>query len=156
MSSNDVSLIYEPNEARVKGRGDLHLGILFENMRRQGFEFELSPPQVLYKYSESGVQLEPYEVLTLDFEHEYTESIIEFLFVRNGELIEQSKNDDRINMKFSIPTRGLTGFRADFMSITRGSGIAQREFDEYREYSGEITVDDTSALISTSDGDATS
>lgn len=132
------------------------MGILFENMRRAGFEFELSPPEVESRYSETNDLLEPYEILTLEFEDMFTQSVIEFMFIRNGELIDQKNLDERLQMKFSVPTRGLTGFRADFMSITRGSGIAQREFEGYKDHSGDISPDDSSALLATTDGVATS
>ncbi len=126
-----VNSTESPDKFRVSGRGELHLSILIENMRREGFELAISRPEVILKKIE-GRECEPYEILTVDIEEQYQGKIIEKLGERRGELKNIiSDNRGRIRLDYIIPSRGLIGFRSDFLSTTSGTGLIYHSFDHY-------------------------
>ncbi|GGA97808.1 translational GTPase TypA [Macrococcus hajekii] len=132
----DVSLRVEsvgPDSWTVSGRGELHLSILIENMRREGFELQVSKPEVIIKEIE-GKKYEPYERVQIDVPEENTGSVIESLGTRKGEMIDMSTSNGQTRLIFNVPARGLIGYRTEFMSMTRGYGILNHTFDEYRPY----------------------
>ena len=135
-TQKDVSLRVEPNDSEswiVSGRGELHLGILIENMRREGFELQVSKPKVIIK-EEDGVKLEPYEDLQIETPEESVGSIIEQLGTR-GAIMENMMNfDGQVRLQYTIPSRGLIGFMTDFMTLTKGYGIINHTFKEYRPF----------------------
>ncbi len=137
----DVALIVEPggngSGFKVSGRGELHLSILIERMRREGYEFQVSRPQVIMK-QEGNELLEPYERLTVDVEEQYMGTAIEMLGNRKGQMHEMSQNNGMARIVYRIPTRGLLGFRPEFLSATRGMGIMNYVFDGYGPHAGEI------------------
>lgn len=138
----DVALTVEPlQEAtgfRVSGRGELHLSILIEKMRREGYEFQVTRPQVIMK-EQNGEMLEPYEELTIDVDEQYMGSVIEKLGALKGKMLEMTQESGMARLVYKIPTRGLLGFRADFMTVTKGMGIMNYVFAEYGPFAGEIT-----------------
>ena len=128
-----------PDALLVSGRGELHLAILAETLRREEYEFQLSKPQVLYRRDEKGKLLEPIECLVLDLEEAYMGSVMEMLGPRRAELANMSgAGTGRVRLEFTIPSRGLLGFRRDFLSETRGTGIISHVFHEYGLHRGEI------------------
>ncbi|GGE97305.1 MULTISPECIES: translational GTPase TypA [Pseudoalteromonas] len=125
-----------PDSFRVSGRGELHLGILIENMRREGYELAVSRPQVILREVD-GQKEEPYETLTIDCQEEHQGSIMEQIGLRKGELTDMSPDGKgRIRMDFMIPSRGLIGFQTEFMTLTSGSGLLYHTFDHYGPYKG--------------------
>ena len=133
-TQKDVSLKVEPytNESfLVSGRGELHLGILIENMRREGFELEVSKPQVIVK-EENGQKMEPYEELQIDCPEDVVGSIIEQLGLRGANMESMTNFENQVRLIYTIPSRGLIGFSTDFMTLTRGYGIMSHTFKEYR------------------------
>ena len=121
----------DPDKFRVSGRGELHLGILIENMRREGYELAVSRPEVILKQVD-GVTHEPYESVTIDVEEQHQGSVMEQLGTRKGELTNMAPDGKgRIRMDFMIPSRGLIGFQTDFMTMTSGSGLMYHTFDHY-------------------------
>ncbi|WP_270813533.1 MULTISPECIES: translational GTPase TypA [Exiguobacterium] len=135
----DVSLRVEntdsPDQWIVSGRGELHLGILIENMRREGYELQVSKPQVIIREDESGTKVEPFERVIIDVPEEYTGSVMESIGLRKGELANMNTNDNgQTRMEFLVPSRGLIGYRNEFLSATRGYGILNHTFEEYRPY----------------------
>lgn len=155
----DVSLKVEDTDTteafRVMGRGEMHLSILIENMRREGYEFQVSAPKVLYK-EEDGVTLEPLEEVSCDVPQEYMGSVIEKLGARKGELIDMAPRGDRMHVVFHIPTRGLFGYRNEFLTDTRGEGIINSIFHGYTPYKGEIAKRSTGSLVAYENGKTTS
>ncbi|MDV2990435.1 MAG: GTP-binding protein TypA/BipA [Chroococcidiopsis sp. SAG 2025] len=144
-----------PDKFLVSGRGELHLGILIETMRREGYEFQVSQPQVIYR-EVSGQPCEPFEYLVLDVPEEAVGSCIERLGQRRGEMQDmQVGGNGRTQLDFVIPARGLVGFRGEFMRMTRGEGIMNHSFLEYRAISGEIEARRNGVLISFEEGVAT-
>lgn len=144
-----------PDKFLVSGRGELHLGILIENMRREGYEFQVSQPQVIYR-EVSGQPCEPYECLVLDVPEEGVGSCIERLGQRRGEMQDmQVGGNGRTQLEFVIPARGLVGFRGEFMRMTRGDGIMNHSFLDYRPLSGDIEARRNGVLISFEEGVAT-
>jgi len=144
-----------PDKFLVSGRGELHLGILIETMRREGYEFQVSQPQVIYR-EVSGQPCEPYECLVLDVPEEGVGSCIERLGQRKGEMQDmQVGGNGRTQLEFVIPARGLVGFRGEFMRLTRGDGIMNHSFLEYRPISGDIEARRNGVLISFEEGVAT-
>lgn len=126
----------DPDKFRVSGRGELHLGILIENMRREGYEIAVSRPEVIMK-EENGETMEPFETLTIDCEEEHQGSIMEQLGVRKAELTNMSPDGKgRVRMDFVIPSRGLIGFQTEFMTLTSGSGLLYHTFDHYGPFKG--------------------
>ncbi|MEO0968373.1 MAG: translational GTPase TypA [Cyanobacteria bacterium J06639_18] len=144
-----------PDKFKVSGRGELHLGILIETMRREGYEFQVSQPQVIYR-EVSGQPCEPYELLVLDVPEEAVGGCIERLGQRKGEMQDmQMGGNGRSQLEFVIPARGLIGFRGEFMRITRGDGIMNHSFLDYRPIIGEITTRRNGVLIAFEEGVAT-
>jgi GTP-binding protein len=139
----------------VSGRGELHLGILIETMRREGYEFQVSQPQVIYREM-NGQPCEPYEYLVLDVPEEAVGSCIERLGQRKGEMQDmQTGSNGRTQLEFVIPARGLIGFRGDFIRLTRGEGIMNHSFLEYRPFSGELETRYNGVIIAFEEGVAT-
>ncbi|EPE61830.1 GTP-binding protein TypA/BipA [Exiguobacterium sp. S17] len=135
----DVSLRVEntdsPDQWVVSGRGELHLGILIENMRREGYEIQVSKPQVIIRTAEDGTKIEPFERVIIDVPEEYTGSVMESIGLRKGELANMNTNDNgQTRMEFIVPSRGLIGYRNEFLSATRGYGILNHTFEEYRPF----------------------
>lgn len=153
----NVSLKVEDTEStdsfRVSGRGELHLGILIETMRREGYEFQVSKPEVIYKTIDS-VQHEPYENLMVDVPEEYAGSCIDRLSQRKAEMLEMGVSQGRTTLKFSIPARGLIGFRSEFIRMTRGDGIMCHTFDTYKPYAGDIAKQRSGSIIALELGEA--
>jgi GTP-binding protein len=144
-----------PDKFLVSGRGELHLGILIETMRREGYEFQVSQPQVIYR-EVSGQPCEPYECLVLDVPEEGVGSCIERLGQRKGEMQDMLVGSNgRTQLEFIIPARGLVGFRGEFMRLTRGEGIMNHSFLDYRPITGEIEARRNGVLISFEEGVAT-
>jgi GTP-binding protein len=144
-----------PDKFSVAGRGELHLGILIENMRREGYEFQVSQPQVIYR-EVNGQPCEPYELLVLDVPEESVGSCIERLGQRKAEMQDMmTGTNGRSNLEFVVPARGLIGFRGEFMRMTRGDGIMNHSFLEYRPICGDITARRNGVLISFEEGVAT-
>ena len=139
---------------RVSGRGELHLSILIENMRRQGYEFQVTKPHVLYKEVD-GQQHEPMELLVCDVPQEYAGAVIEKLGRRKGTLISM-QGADRTRMEFQIPSRGLFGYRPEFLTDTRGEGVMSAVFDGYEPYKGDIPTRISGSLVAFETGETTS
>jgi len=128
----------DPDKFRVSGRGELHLGILIENMRREGYELAVSRPEVILKEVDGETQ-EPYETLTIDCEEQHQGSIMEQLGLRKAEMTDMSPDGKgRVRIDFVIPSRGLIGFQTEFMTMTSGSGLLYHTFDHYGPYKGGI------------------
>jgi GTP-binding protein len=143
-----------PDRFLVSGRGELHLGILIENMRREGYEFQVSQPQVIYR-EVNGQPYEPYEYLVIDVPDESSGSCIERLGQRRGEMQDMQVGSGRTQLEFVIPARGLIGFRGDFVRMTRGDGIMSHSFYEYRPLSGDIETRRNGAIVAFEKGVAT-
>ncbi len=157
--NTDVSLRVEETEDtdrfKVSGRGELHLSVLIENMRREGFEFQVSKAEVLYKTDENGKKLEPMELAYIDVPEEYSGAIIEKLSMRKGELKEMGHAvGGYTRLVFSIPSRGLIGYRGDFMTDTKGNGILNTMFDGYGPYKGDIAYRSQGSLIAFESGES--
>ena len=138
---------------KVSGRGELHLGILIETMRREGYEFQVSKPEVIFKGEGENLQ-EPFENLLVDVPETYAGSCIDRLSGRKATMIEMQNANGRTNMKFSIPARGLIGFRSEFIRMTRGEGIMYHTFDEYKPYAGEIPKQRSGSILAHEQGEA--
>ncbi|MGJ5674462.1 MAG: translational GTPase TypA [Nostochopsis sp.] len=144
-----------PDKFLVSGRGELHLGILIETMRREGYEFQVSQPQVIYR-EVKGQPCEPYELLVLDVPEDGVGSCIERLGQRRGEMQDmQVGGNGRTQLEFVIPARGLIGFRGEFMRMTRGEGIMNHSFLDYRPLSGDIEARNKGVLIAFEEGVST-
>lgn len=131
-----VEEMNDPDKFRVSGRGELHLGILIENMRREGYELAVSRPEVILK-EENGKLMEPFETLTIDVEEQHQGSMIEQLGMRKGEMTNMTPDGKgRTRVDFIIPSRGLIGFQTDFMTLTSGSGLIYHTFDHYGPHKG--------------------
>ena len=144
-----------PDKFAVAGRGELHLGILIETMRREGYEFQVTQPQVIYREL-NGKQCEPYECLVLDVPEDAVGGCIERLGQRRAEMVDmQMSSSGRSQLEFVVPARGLIGFRGDFMRATRGAGIMNHSFLDYRPSAGEISARRNGVLISFEEGTAT-
>ena len=157
--NTDVSLRVEETDTtesfKVSGRGELHLSVLIENMRREGFEFAVSKAEVLYKKDEDGKVLEPMEIAYVDVPEEFAGSVIEKLSGRKGELRGMSTaNGGYQRLEFSIPSRGLIGYRGEFMTDTKGNGILNTAFDGYGPYKGDIQYRKQGSLIAFESGEA--
>ena len=157
-TQKDVSLKVEPytNESfLVSGRGELHLGILIENMRREGFELEVSKPQVIVKEID-GQKMEPYEELQIDCPEDVVGSIIEQLGLRGANMESMTNFENQVRLIYTIPSRGLIGFSTDFMTLTRGYGIMSHTFKDYRPMSAlNVGERKLGVLVSMENGDAT-
>ena len=157
--NTDVSLPVEDTDDmdsfKVSGRGELHLSVLIENMRREGYEFAVSKAEVLYKEDENGKLLEPMELVYIDVPDEFTGTVIDKLSQRKGELRNMGmSNGAYTRLEFSIPSRGLIGYRGDFLTDTKGNGIMNTAFDGYAPYKGEIQYRKNGSLISFETGEA--
>ena len=157
--NTDVSLRVEETEStdslKVSGRGELHLSVLIENMRREGFEFAVSKAEVLYHEGENGEKLEPMEICYVDTPEEFTGSVIEKLSTRKGELRNMTPiSGNYTRLEFSIPSRGLIGYRGEFLTDTKGNGIINTIFDGYGPFKGEITYRRQGSLIAFEAGEA--
>lgn len=157
--NTDVSLRVEETDSadcfKVSGRGELHLSVLIENMRREGYEFAVSKAEVLYKYDERNRRLEPMELAYIDVPEEYTGVVIQKLTYRKGALQGMSQAAGGYSrLEFSIPSRGLIGYRGDFMTDTKGNGILNTIFDGYAEYKGDIAYRQTGSLIAFEAGES--
>ena len=153
----DVSLRVSETDStdsfNVAGRGEMHLSILIETMRREGYEFQVSPPRVLNKTID-GVLCEPFERVVIDVPEDCVGSVIEKMGVRKGELAEMTPMGSRTRLIFTIPSRGVFGYRNEFLSDTRGEGIMASIFDSYQPFKGEVRRRNTGSLIAFETGDA--
>ncbi len=157
--NTDVSLRVEETENadsfKVSGRGELHLSVLIENMRREGYEFAVSKAEVLYKKDANGKLLEPMETAYVDVPDEFTGTVIDKLSQRKGELQSMSaSNGSTTRLEFSIPARGLIGYRGEFMTDTKGNGILNTSFDGYASYKGDIQYRKQGSLIAFETGES--
>ena len=155
----DVSLRIEETDTtesfKVSGRGELHLSILIETMRREGYEFSVSKPEVIFKTDENGKKLEPMEQVLIDVPDEFTGIVIEKLGQRKGELINMhTSGNGHTRLEFSIPSRGLIGYRGEFLTDTKGTGIMNTIFDKYSPYKGDIQYRRTGSLIAFETGES--
>jgi GTP-binding protein len=155
----DVSLRVEDTDLtdafKVSGRGELHLSVLIENMRREGYEFQISKPEVLYK-NEDGKKFEPIEKVTIDVSTEFIGTVIDKLGQRKGELVSMSEaTSGYARIIFSIPARGLIGYRQEFLTDTKGNGIMNSIFDGYAPYKGDIPTRKDGSLIVYETGETT-
>lgn len=158
MLNTDVSLRVEDTDSteayKVSGRGELHLSVLIENMRREGYEFAVSKPEVLYKTDESGKKLEPMERAYVDVPDEFTGTVIDKLSQRKGELQSMNPlNAGTTRLEFLIPARGLIGYRGEFMTDTKGNGVLNTEFYGYGDYKGDIAYRKQGSLIAYESGE---
>ena len=158
--NTDVSLRVEetdsPDRFKVSGRGELHLSVLIENMRREGFEFAVSKAEVLYHTDENGKKLEPMELAYIDVPNEFAGAVIEKLGQRKGELRNMGSisGGTYTRLEFSIPARGLIGYRGEFMTDTKGNGILNTVFDDYGPYKGDIQYRKQGSIIAFEDGES--
>ena len=157
--NTDVSLRVEDTETtecfKVSGRGELHLSVLIENMRREGYEFAVSKPEVLYHTDERGKKLEPMEIAYVDVPEEFSGTVIQKLSLRKGELQGMSvASSGYTRLEFCIPSRGLIGYRGEFMTDTKGNGIMNTMFDGYAPYKGDIQYRKQGSLIAFEDGES--
>ena len=157
--NTDVSLRVEETESadcfKVSGRGELHLSVLIENMRREGFEFAVSKAEVIYKTDERNQKLEPMELVYVDVPEEFSGSVIQKLSSRKGELQGMSQiQGSYTRLEFSIPARGLIGYRGEFLTDTKGNGIINTEFDGYAPYKGDMYYRKTGSLIAFESGES--
>ena len=157
--NTDVSLRVEETEStecfKVSGRGELHLSVLIENMRREGYEFAVSKAEVLYHEDSKGRKTEPMEIAYIDVPDEFTGTVIEKLGQRKGELQNMTPiTGGYTRLEFSIPARGLIGYRGEFMTDTKGNGIINTIFDEYAPYKGDIQYRKQGSLIAFESGES--
>ncbi len=157
--NTDVSLRVEetdsPDSLKVSGRGELHLSVLIENMRREGYEFAVSKAEVLYHTDENGKRLEPMELAYVDVPDEFTGAVIEKLSQRKGELRNMGPiSGGYTRMKFNIPSRGLIGYRSEFMTDTKGNGIINTIFNGHEPYKGDIAYRKQGSLIAFESGES--
>jgi GTP-binding protein len=155
--NTNIAMQYEPKgdaAFEVRGRGELQITILAENMRREGFEFSISRPEVIVKI-EDGVKMEPFEHLVCDVPDEFTGTVIETLGKRKAVMSNMiPMNDGQTRLEFEIPARGLIGYRGQFLTDTKGEGVMNHSFLEFRPYSGVVTSRMNGALVSTENGEA--
>ena len=157
--NTDVSLRVEETETtecfKVSGRGELHLSVLIENMRREGYEFAVSKAEVLYRTDEKGHKLEPMERAYIDVDDEYTGNVIQKLGERKGELLNMNSNGSgSTRLEFLIPARGLIGYRGEFLTDTKGTGVLNTIFEGYGPYKGDIQYRKQGSLIAFEAGEA--
>src|SRR5215469_7100801 len=143
----------EPDVLRVSGRGELHLTILIENMRREGYELAVSRPQVLTRLVDGAVH-EPYEALTVDIEEAHQGAVMEALGTRRAELSDMSMGNGRARLEYRVPARGLIGFQGEFLTLTRGTGLMSHIFDGYATVKGDIPDRHNGVLVSNENGEA--
>ncbi len=154
----DVSLRVEETDStdsfRVAGRGEMHLSILIENMRREGYELSVSTPRVLYKTGENGEKLEPVERLVVDVPEDSVGAVMEKMGVRKGEIVNMHPQGNRTRIEFLVPARGLFGYKSEFLTDTKGEGVMSHVFEDYQPYKGDIDRRSTGSLISFETGEA--
>ena len=154
----DVSLRVTETDStdsfKVAGRGEMHLSILIENMRREGYELAVSTPRVLFKEDEKGKKLEPIERLVIDVPEDCVGSVMEKMGTRKAELTEMHPQGSRMRLEFLIPARGLFGYKSEFLTDTKGEGIMNHVFEGYEQYKGDIERRNTGSLISFETGEA--
>ena len=155
----DVSLRVEETDStdsfRVAGRGEMHLSILIENMRREGYELAVSTPRVLFKKDEeTGQKLEPIERLVIDVPEDCVGSVMEKMGTRKGELVSMHPQGSRMRIEFLVPARGLFGYKSEFLTDTKGEGIMSHVFEDYEPYKGDIDRRSTGSLVSFETGEA--
>jgi GTP-binding protein len=154
----DVSLRVEETENtdafRVAGRGEMHLSILIENMRREGYELSVSTPRVLFKTGENGERTEPIERLVIDVPADCVGSVMEKIGARKGEMVDMHPQGTRTRIEFLVPARGLFGYKSEFLTDTKGEGIMSHVFDSYQPYKGDIERRNTGSLVSFETGEA--
>ncbi|WP_374259659.1 translational GTPase TypA [Zoogloea sp.] len=149
-----VNFTSDSDTFEVSGRGELHLTILLENMRREGYELAVGRPRVVFKDID-GVKCEPYEMLTVDVEEEHQGGVMEELGRRRGELQDMAPDGKgRVRLEYRIPARGLIGFQGEFLTMTRGTGLASHVFDDYSPMAGAMSERRNGVLISQNDGEA--
>ena len=157
-TEKDVSLRVEPNDNEsfiVSGRGELHLSILIENMRREGFELQVSKPQVIKKEID-GVMCEPYEDVMIEVPEENVGTVIEALGNREGEMVNMTNHENQVRLNYLVPSRGLIGFSTEFMTMTKGYGILNHTFKEYKKVAGtSIGERKLGVLVSMENGQST-
>ncbi len=145
-----------PDTFLVSGRGELHLAILIETMRREGYEFQVSKPEAILKQDDKGELLEPFEELHIDTSPESVGAVVEMLGNRRGKMINMQNNtDNTVHLQYIVPTRGLLGFRYQFMTVTKGTGILNSLFNGYSPYCGAITSRSTSSIVAWEAGQTT-
>ena len=137
----------------MSGRGEMHLSILIENMRREGYEFQVSTPKVLYKTID-GALYEPVERLIVDVPEDGTGAVFQSMGERKGELVHMSAVGSRMRLEFLIPARGLFGYKSEFLTQTKGEGVMNSIFFEYQPYKGDINRRDTGSLVAFESGEA--
>ena len=157
--NTDVSLRVEETDTtesfKVSGRGELHLSVLIENMRREGYEYAVSKAEVIYKEDEKGKKLEPFEIAVIDVPDEFSGTVINMLNNRKGELQGMAPTGNgTTRLEFSIPSRGLIGFRGDFMTATKGNGVLNTIFDGYDTYKGDMNYRSQGSLIAYESGES--
>ena len=157
--NTDVSLRVEETDDtdrfKVSGRGELHLSVLIENMRREGYEFAVSKPEVLYREDEKGHKMEPMERVYVDVDDEFSGTVIQKLSERKGELQGMNANaTGSTRLEFIIPSRGLIGYRGEFLTDTKGTGVMNTEYEGYGPYKGDIQYRKTGSLIAFEDGES--
>ncbi len=158
-AENNVGITFDENENKdafiISGRGELMLEILLTQMRREGFEMTVSPPKVLFKNEDNGKKLEPLEEVTMDLDEEYSSKIIDSMNRRKGKLIElKDTGKNKKRLVFHAPTRGLMGYTSRFLTLTKGTGVINRIFHSYGNYSGDMEGRRNGALISIENGKA--
>ena len=154
----DVSLRVTETDStdafRVAGRGEMHLSILIENMRREGYELGVSTPRVLFKEDENCRKLEPIERLVIDVPEDCVGSVMEKIGARKGDMVDMHPQGSRMRIEFLIPARGLFGYKSEFLTDTKGEGIMSHVFDGYQPYKGDIERRNTGSLVSFETGEA--
>ncbi len=138
----------KPDVLLVSGRGELHLGILMETMRREGYEFQVSRPRVITRVGDDGERLEPYEDLTIDVPEDMLGTVIEKVATRRGEMVDmKNTGDGRVRMRSRIPARGLFGLRGEFLTDTRGEGVMHHRFLDYGPWAGPLAGRTSGVLV---------
>ena len=153
---SDVAMKVEDDTLgyKLSGRGELHLSIFIEKLRREGFEFQVTRPEIIYQVVD-GKKLEPYELLTIDVATEYMGKVVEAMGIRRGQMIEMKEDGAMVRLIYKIPTRGILGYQSEFMMDTKGRGVMNSIFDEYGPYSGDIRTRQKGVLVSMEPGKAT-
>lgn len=153
--SIEVEQTDNPDIYKVSGRGELQLAILIETMRREGYEFSVSRPEVLYKEID-GQRHEPYEEVVVDVHQDYTNRVIDNLQQRKGIMTSMTREGENARLVFKVPSRGLIGFRSEMLTETRGTGIMHQQFESYEPYAGDIRGRNSGTLIALEQGEVTS
>ena len=155
----NVGLMVEETDStdsfKVSGRGELHLSILIENMRREGYELAVSKPEVIYHRDENGKKLEPVEEVVISVPDEYAGTVISKLNLRKGIMVQMSGENGYSKLEYHVPTRGLLGYRSEFINDTRGEGTMERRFLEFQSYKGDIQGRTNGVVIAIEEGVAT-